>query len=131
MDLLGGMFILAVACLIVVCIALGLGIGALIFLSKRDDRRLQVTSGDMTTPNRGQPESGEPNSRDIVNLVRNGFDRIQRENLINFRLTLIALGVAIMLASVVGRLEDIIWRLVLYGLGLVAIVAAILYRRVR
>lgn len=131
MDLSNEIFILVVACLIVVCITLGLLIGALILLPKRDDRGLQMRPGDTVTPNGGQAENGEPSSRDIVNLLRNGVDRIQRENLTNFRVMLIALAVAIMLASVAGLLESIFWRFGLYVLGLTAIAAAILYKRVR
>jgi len=131
MDSSSEIFVLVVACLMVGCIILGALIAALILLPRRDDRRLRMRQEDTVTPNEEQTENGEPSSRDIMNSLRNGFAHIQRENLVNFRTTLIALAIAIMLASVAGLQMSSLSRVGLYVAGLLAIVAAMRYRRVR
>jgi Flp pilus assembly protein TadB len=130
MDLSSEIFVLVVACLIVGCIMLGFLIAALILLPRHDDRRLQMRPRDTITPNEGQTENGEPNSRDIMNSLRNGFAHIQRENLINFRITLITLAIAIMLASVAGLQVSLLSRVILYVAGMIVILAVLFSRRV-
>jgi len=132
MDLSSELFVLVAACLIVGCIMLGALIAALILLPRRDDRRLQMRQGDTVTPDEGQVESEEPSSRDIMNSLRNGFAHIQRENLVNFRITLIALAVAIMFASIAGLQQSSLGRIGLFVAGIILFVLVAFFpRRVR